>query len=76
MRGDPYAPAGDPGAKRRRPNVGLLALGILGLVVAVLALAHELLGVGAGERWVAPTAALAAGAVFVVAGLIGLLTRR
>lgn len=64
------------GGERRRPQVWLLALGLVGLVVAGLSLLHQLAGVGADGRWVAPTAALAAGGVFVVVGLVGLLTRR
>ncbi len=54
----------------------LLVLGIVGVVVAVLSLLHELADWGSTQDWVAPTAALAAGGVLLVVGLIGLLTRR
>ncbi|GAB97353.1 hypothetical protein BJY21_002986 [Kineosphaera limosa] len=75
--GGPGASSGaGAGGERRRPQVWLLALGLVGLVVAGLSLLHQLAGVGADGRWVAPTAALAAGGVFVVVGLVGLLTRR
>lgn len=66
-------PGGEPG---RGPNVLLLALGLLGLVMAVLALLRELAGVGPAGEWVAPTAALTAGGVLVVVGIVGLFTRR
>lgn len=63
-------------ARRPGPDVLLLVLGIVGVVVAVLSLLHELADWGATQDWVAPTAALAAGGVLLVVGLIGLLTRR
>ena len=88
-RNDGPGPGGDPltgfgssdapdgsGQRRRGPDVMLLALGLLGLVMAILALLQQLAGVGPAGEWVAPAAALTVGAVLLIAGAAGMFTRR
>lgn len=57
-------------------HVAGIALGLLSLVVALLSLAHQLLGLGIDGEWVGPTAALTVGGLLVVIGLLGLIRRR
>lgn len=65
-----------PGGGQRGPDVTGIALGLLSLVVALLSLAHQLLGVGIDGEWVGTTAAIAVGGVLVLIGLAGLIRRR
>ncbi len=58
------------------PDVTAIALGLLSLVVALLALAHELFGIGIAGAWAGPAAAIGVGVALVIIGIAGLVRRR